>query len=736
MKRLTFLFSIMVMLLVSGMITSPAQAATININCGGSANGSFVADQYYSGGSTYTNTATIDMSQITSNPPPAAIFNTERYGAMTYTIPNLSGAQTVTLYFAETYLSASGQRLFNVSINGSTVLSSFDIYAAAGGKNKAIARSFNTTANSSGQVVIQFISGTQNPKINGISVAGSSGATLSVSPTSLSVAAAAGSTGTFNITSNLSWTVSSNQTWLSVSPTSGANNGTVTVTAQQNTGSSRTATVTVSATGVTSQTVTVTQNAAGVTLSVSPTSLSVGSASGSTGTFNVTSNTSWNVSSSQTWLSVSPTSGSNNATVTVTTTSANTGTARTATVTVSATGATSQTVTVTQSGTGGGGGNENCNYTGCTIPTMPSFSSLPSNAYLPDPFTFMNGTRMTTKAQWDCRRAEIATLIQEFESGYKPCTPYSATTATYSGSTLTVTVTDNGKTISFSCSVSKPSGTGPFPVLLTCGGSSLGSISGVATVNIPNDDIAAQSSSSSRGVGKFYTMYGSSHSASAMMAWAWGASRIIDAIEKTASSTNLDPTRIGVTGCSRNGKGALMCGAFDPRISLTIPQESGSGGSASWRVSAYEKNTLGQNTQALCEIVGENVWFRANFNQFCGSENKLPTDHHELIGLVAPRAVYLIDNNILWLGPESSWNCVNAAKTIWTALGVPDKFGYSCTTGHTHCSFPSSQSTELNAYVGKYLIGGGTGTTGIMRNDNNFNYDAARWVNWTTPSLQ
>ena len=731
MKR-SILFSTIAMLLVLGMITSPAGA--VSINCGGSANGSFVADQYYSGGSTYTNTATIDMSQITSNPPPAAIFNTERYGAMTYTIPNLSGACTVTLYFAETYLSGSGQRLFNVTINGTTVLSSFDIYAAAGGKNKAIAQTFNTMANSSGQVVIQFISGTQNPKINGITATGSSGATLSVSPTSLTVGSAAGSTGTFNITSNLSWTVSSNQTWLSVSPASGSNNGTVTVTAQANTGSARTATVTVSAPGATSQTVTVTQNAAGVTLSVSPTSLSVAAAAGSTGTFNITSNTSWTVSSNQTWLTASPTSGSNNAAVTVTA-QQNTGAARTATVTVSATGATSQTVTVTQSGTGSGG-NENCNYTGCTIPAMPSFSSLPSNAYLPDPFTFMNGTRMTTKAQWDCRRAEIATLIQEFESGYKPCTPYSGTTATFSGSTLTVNVSDNGKTMSFSCSVSKPSGTGPFPVLLTVGGSSLPSLSGVATVNIPNDTIAAQSSSSSRGQGLFYNMYGSGHSASAMMAWAWAASRTIDAIEKTASTSNLDPTRIAVTGCSRNGKGALMCGAFDPRISLTIPQESGSGGSASWRVSAYEKNTLGQNTQELCEITGENVWFRANFNQFCGSENKLPTDHHELIGLIAPRAVYLIDNNILWLGPESSWNCANAAKTIWTALGVPDKFGYSCSTNHNHCSFPSSQQTELNAYVGKYLIGGGTGTTGIMRNDNNFNYDAARWVNWTVPSLQ
>ena len=56
---------------------------TVSINSGGPATGSFAADQYFSGGSTYTNTRTINMSQIPTNPPPVAVFNTERYGAMT-----------------------------------------------------------------------------------------------------------------------------------------------------------------------------------------------------------------------------------------------------------------------------------------------------------------------------------------------------------------------------------------------------------------------------------------------------------------------------------------------------------------------------------------------------------------------------------------------------------------------------------------------------------------------------
>ena len=148
-------------------------ASTVSINAGGPATGGFWADQFFTGGATYGNSATIDMSQITSNPPPAAIFNTERYGAMTYTIPDRSGAQTVTLYFAETYLSGPGQRLFDVTINGTTVLSRLRHLRQRRRRRTAPSpETFTTTADSSGQVVIQFISGTENPKINGITVTG------------------------------------------------------------------------------------------------------------------------------------------------------------------------------------------------------------------------------------------------------------------------------------------------------------------------------------------------------------------------------------------------------------------------------------------------------------------------------------------------------------------------------------------------------------------------------------
>jgi len=176
---------------------------------------------------------------------------------------------------------------------------------------------------------------------------------LSVSTAALDFSSAAGSQ-TFNVTSNVTgWTVASNQTWATVAPATGNNNGTVTVTVTANTGAaSRTATITVSGPGVTARTVTITQagTAPASTLSVSTSALDFSSAAGSQ-SFNVTSNvTGWTVASNQTWATVAPATGNNNATVTVTVT-ANTGaTSRTATITVSGPGVTSRTVTITQEG--------------------------------------------------------------------------------------------------------------------------------------------------------------------------------------------------------------------------------------------------------------------------------------------------------------------------------------------------------------------------------------------------
>lgn len=143
----------------------------VAIDAGGKGGGDFVADGRFSGGLTYATTATIDTSAIAS-PAPQAVYQTERYGNFTYTVDQLDpgSSYTVRLDFAEIFYDAPDRRLFDVSINGVLVLDDFDVFRAAGGKNKAIARSFQARADASGTIQISFKNVRDNAKVDAIMI--------------------------------------------------------------------------------------------------------------------------------------------------------------------------------------------------------------------------------------------------------------------------------------------------------------------------------------------------------------------------------------------------------------------------------------------------------------------------------------------------------------------------------------------------------------------------------------
>ncbi len=157
------------------VLTSTPPPTATSIDSGSTtAVGAFVADTDFNGGGTYAPGQTVTVPAGLANAAPAAVYQSARQGAFAYTIPgfaNNSTGHTVTLHFAELYFSAAAQRQFNVSINGTQVLTNFDIFAAAGGKNfTAVVQSFpNITANGSGQIVITFANGAKDqPMINGV----------------------------------------------------------------------------------------------------------------------------------------------------------------------------------------------------------------------------------------------------------------------------------------------------------------------------------------------------------------------------------------------------------------------------------------------------------------------------------------------------------------------------------------------------------------------------------------
>ncbi len=366
-------------------------------------------------------------------------------------------------------------------------------------------------------------------------------------------------------------------------------------------------------------------------------------------------------------------------------------------------------------------------------PAQPAFSALPAVANLPDPFLMSSGTRISTKDQWRCRRADIMGPMQHWVSGPKGAPP-STLTATLSGNTLTVVSTEKGASITLTSTISKPSGTGPFPVVIgmnTPTGSLPATIftgRGVATMSFNSMTMVPNSINVTRGAGTYFTMYPDTNAA-AMIEWAWGVSRLIDGLYKTTGH-NIDLKRIAVTGCSFQGKMALYAGAFDERIALTIPQESGGGGEASWRVMATQTGTED------LEAAQGTAWYAANLKQFRNADApKLPVDMHELVALVAPRAILTIANtSIDRLGSEAGYVSMKAASEVYKALGVPDRIGWVQNATGTHCAFPNNLTADVQAFVDKFLAAMPNANTAIAKSP--YNTSLTRWISWTTPSLQ
>jgi len=161
------------------LCSTPAVGGTGTITCtaatfasGANTSNGCVGTNDFSGGTVATTTTVISTAGV-ANAAPAAVYQSERYGVFTYTLPGFAAgsSHSVRLHFAEIYWTAAGSRVFNVSINGTAVLSNLDIFATAGGANKALVEQFTTTANSSGQIVVDFTNGSADqPKISGIEV--------------------------------------------------------------------------------------------------------------------------------------------------------------------------------------------------------------------------------------------------------------------------------------------------------------------------------------------------------------------------------------------------------------------------------------------------------------------------------------------------------------------------------------------------------------------------------------
>ncbi|AHJ97958.1 glucuronyl esterase domain-containing protein [Hymenobacter swuensis] len=381
----------------------------------------------------------------------------------------------------------------------------------------------------------------------------------------------------------------------------------------------------------------------------------------------------------------------------------------------------------------------------CVAPPLPAFGQLPTVQPLTDPFMKSdNSSRSTSFSDWECRRNEIKAEIENYEIGTKPPRPQNITASYAAGTTpntgiLTVNVTENGQTLTLTSEVVLPAGgTGPFPAVIGMN-SATGSIPGtvftsrnVATIRFNHNQVTAYGNPQQ--TDPYYRLYPSQTLANSgqYSAWAWGVSRLIDGLELVQTTLPINLRRLAVTGCSYAGKMALFSGAFDERIALTIAQESGGGGAPAWRVS----ETLG-----AVEKLGatDYRWFKDDMQQFQGTNvAKLPHDHHELMAMIAPRALLVTANtDFEWLANPAAYVSARAAHVVWNTFGIGDRFGFYIDGGHNHCAVPATQQPAVEAFVEKFLLGNTTVNTNITVHPYpQVNY--LRWYQWwgtSTPTL-
>lgn len=148
---------------------------------------------------------------------------------------------------------------------------------------------------------------------------------------------------------------------------------------------------------------------------------------------------------------------------------------------------------------------------------------------------------------------------------------------------------------------------------------------------------------------------------STISAWAWGFHRAVDYL---STDRGVDAKRIAVFGHSRNGKTALLAGAFDERIALVLSHQSGCGGAAPSR------GKIGESVKQINDRFPH--WFNAAFKEFNEAPERLPFDQHALVALCAPRPVLLsnaVDDQ--WANPSGQFEVLVAASPAYRLLGAP-----------------------------------------------------------------
>ena len=329
---------------------------------------------------------------------------------------------------------------------------------------------------------------------------------------------------------------------------------------------------------------------------------------------------------------------------------------------------------------------------------------------LPELMRFADGRPVEKAEQWAERRKEILALFENCMYGKMPDTAAESVSYAIAPGAETqeremkITVSREGKEASFPVRVTLPEEPAagmpcyieycPFSWFgkpLTSPNMKIAAGRGYAAIQY---DPVTVASDNDLHEGAYFELYpyseGQERQDGVLLAWAWGASRILDALETGAGQElGIDPGLCMVAGVSRYGKSAAVAGAYDERFRVTIPSCSGAGGVAVYRTNnhgktydlsslggpeAWENDSINEPFENLTG--GEGYWFCRNFRQTKRAED-LPVDQHMLCALAAGKGRHLIVITGItsegWNNTEGQCLAYIASQPVWDLLGAGDQ---------------------------------------------------------------
>jgi hypothetical protein len=275
-----------------------------------------------------------------------------------------------------------------------------------------------------------------------------------------------------------------------------------------------------------------------------------------------------------------------------------------------------------------------------------------------------------------------------------------------------ITAGSKEKQVSFRVMVLLPQeGEGPFPVIVDGDGCFPYHLSeeyreaalsrGVAWAIFDRTELAPDIFAEGK-TGPLYNVYPRpQYTFGAFGAWAWGYSRVVDALEQLKDEIPLlDLDWILFCGHSRGAKTAMLAGVLDERARIVNPNSTCAGGCSCYRIHmAGEYLGAPEKPSETLERLYARFpfWMGDGMAEYTEREEDLPFDSHFLKALVAPRV--LLDSEAagdLWGNPIGSWQTTMAAKEVWKFLGAEENLYWSFRPGfHKHLPRDVSNLVDL-----------------------------------------